>query len=212
MPELSRFEYPDGPCMYDPVLQLSVSVDTGSQWEPVLPMRLGMYIRHDPEIVQGRYTMPRRLMCSTAEIELYRKLNQLHRLDELVPFFSARKQVVTSLRCFAHDCGDVIRLKVYGNHFEFRCYDMRGRIEQMNIPKVSTDVSSMYVGVMKAFVRLPALHREFFTPHWFPHATTVEICVTTSALTGLDRSPQDYPMTEDGWHCLATSARLFGSP
>jgi hypothetical protein len=206
MPELSRFEYPDGACMYDPVLQLRVGVDTGSQWEPILPLRLGMYIWHDPGIVRGRYSMPRHLMCSAAEIEVYRKLNRLH---ELVPFRSARSQRVHSLPCHAHDCGDVIRLKVDGHAFEFRCYDRRGSIERMNIPQVSTDVSSMYVGVMKAFVRLPRLHHEFFRPPWFPRATTVEICVTTSALTGgLDRLAHDYSMTEEGWHCMASSPRL----
>lgn len=70
-------------------------------------------------------------------------------------------------------------------------------------------VLQLRVCVMKAFVRLPRLHHEYFRPHWFPRATTVEICVTTSALTGgLDRGENDYPMTEDGWHCLASSPRL----
>ncbi len=207
MPELSRFEYPDGQCMFDPVLKLRVSVSTGSQWEPVLPLALGMYIWHDPEIVQGRYTMPRRLMCSESEIELYRGSNQMDRLDDPVPFLSARRHVLPTVPCHAHDCGDVIRLKVSGNERHFRGYDMRTRVERMRIANVSTDVSSLYIGVMKAFVHLPALHRDYFTPRWYPHATSVEICITTSALTGLDRRAQGYPMTEDGWHCLETASR-----
>jgi hypothetical protein len=207
MSDVSQFEYPNGGCMFDPVLKLCVSVRTGPQWESILPLRLGVYITNDPEIIRGRYAMLRQF-ANAAEREIYQRLGAL---ETPVPFRSERRQVVVNVPLYAHDCGDVIRLKVDGNGREFRGYDMRSKIERMNIPLVSSDVSSMYIGVFKAFVRLPALHREFFTPQWFPQARRAEICVTTSALVdGLDRSAGEYPIVENGWHCLASAPRLIG--
>jgi hypothetical protein len=80
--------------------------------------------------------------------------------------------------------------------FGFRSYHWRGSIERLNIPLVSNDVSSMYMGVMKAYLGL-AILREEYPLKRFPEARTIEICVTTSGLTdGLARSVEDYPMVE----------------
>lgn len=71
-----------------------------------------------------------------------------------------------------------------------------GSIERRNIPLVSNGVSSMYMGVMKAYPGLRIL-RDEYPPGRFPNARAIEICVTTSGLTeGLGRSVEDYPMVE----------------
>lgn len=67
----------------------------------------------------------------------------------------------------------------------------------MNVPLVSTDVTSMYMGVIKAYSGLGGLPPSTLTLDRFPNARTLEICVTISGLTqGLGRLTSDYPMTE----------------
>jgi hypothetical protein len=224
--ERSRFEYPDNSAsMYDPVLRLRAGFEPGPT-EPAEWWTKGTIgIHHDPELEAGRYSMPQP-EYHPLEYEARKKMNW--DFDRPVPFRSPRSVPLARIDYNIDYCGDIIRIKIFGNGYSFRSYQMRGSIERLNIPGVSNDVASMYVSVFKAYPGLRSLREDQFEPSRLASAQTTEICVTASALTeGLERSIADYPMVEpplpgaqkptgprsgsdtsphdahEGWHCLA---------
>jgi hypothetical protein len=193
MREHNDFQFTDNPyCMYDPVRRLVAGFEPGLR-------EMGDFhsgtigIHHDPEIEAGRYMMPQR-PYSAEEREVRKKMGW--DFDRLVPFRSSSKICLARISYRSEDCGDRIRLKIAHDASSFQSYHWRGSIEQLNIPLVSNDVSSMYVAVFKAYPGLPILRQEY-PPERYPNAQAIEICVMTSALTsGLGLSVDDYPVAQ----------------
>lgn len=179
--------------MYDPVLRLRAGLSYGRvDTDMVLHGHIAIY--HDPEIEAGRHLM-RQPDHSAEEYDLRSKMNW--DFDRLVAFRSPRSVRLAHLSYDSEDLGDRIRLKVKVDGFGYKSYHQRGSIERLNIPLVSNDVPSMYMGVLKAYPGLPVLRKNAFPPSRFPHVSAIEICVTTSGLTeGLGRTMADYPMVE----------------
>lgn len=204
MPDLSQFDYPGPRCMYDPVRKLRVANEPGrnTNWDNV-----AIGIHYDPEIERGHYWMPRKF--SQVERQAYEKNGW--DISRPVPFRSDSSQLVVRVDCSAHDVGHAIRLKISDSDLNyFQRWDYRTRIENLNIPLVSKDLSSMYIDVFKAFPGLPILRTESFPVARFPEAQTIEMCIQTSTLIkGLRIAATDFPLVEEGWHCLASWPMLL---